>query len=276
MKKMQWLILLILILFQSCTINPRYHSRGYQINWKRNHQSNNTRNFSLKSHFKLLDTTPEMHVSNKMILSGDSVHWMGPHSFPVSYIKQLKTITVKGDSMPFHGKLMAVSENGIFLYNTDDALSFVSKSSYAKFQNHIKDRLVYIPFTDIKSIKWGKTLAGKINDVKFIVYVFSIVPSIAMTIWLYAMGLTLKNTTGTSNNLNPQILLGIIAILSIVLATVFLAIISFFIAIYHVIICHLKSNYWRINKNKIRGKKFQEDVLKRHKRFRIFKSDVLN
>jgi hypothetical protein len=217
-----------------------------------------------------------MHVSNKMILSGDSVHWMGPHSFPVSYIKQLKTITVKGDSMPFHGKLMAVSENGIFLYNTDDALSFVSKSSYAKFQNHIKDRLVYIPFVEIKSIKMGKPLAGKIDDAKVPSFVTSVIPSIAITLWLYAIFLSKNNTSGSQNIFNPEVFFGIILIICLGIAFVVLTIVAIFLALYQLIFTHLKGNYWRIKNSKVRGKKFQEDVLKRHKRFRIFKSDVLN
>ncbi len=177
--------------------------------------------------------------------------------------------------MPFHGKLLAVSENGIFIYNKDDALSFVSKTSYAKFQNHIKDRLVFIPFVEIKSIKMGKPLAGKIDDAKVPSFVTSVIPSTAITFWLYAFFLSKNNTSGSQNIFNPEVFFGIILILCLAIAYVVLTIVAIFLALYQLIFTHLKGNYWRIKNSKIRGKKFQEQVIKHHKRFRIFKSDVL-
>ena len=278
-----FLFLLFLLALTSCSVQPRYHQRGWNIQFKtdRNpyYSQKSTSNFKESRLVERTipdDTVDAMHISQRLIHAGKHKKWVYRDTVISTFItKQLRTMTIVGDSITMHGKLIAANKNGIFLYNPHDPLFWVSKKPYGKTQTAIRDKVLFVPYTDIQTIKKGGTLASKIERIlNGLFWIWFSISGALGGFWAIA-------TFGNSNWIGADALEAIILVVVLVayLATLALTIVLSLILtpllfLLQLPVAKMKGRYWKTNKSTEKGNEFFEYIKGHHRRYRLYRSDI--
>lgn len=290
-----FLFMVVLIAITGCSVQPRYHSRGLHITLgsgntgrlqkqtlpTKVHVSHNEAVSDQKSRlgaFSTNDTSmPEMHIPQKIISAGEvSLRWwVYPFTISDSISKRMRVMRVIGDTFVMHGKLVAASEHGIFLYNSHDPLFWVKNTSYGKIQTAIRDKILFVPYKDIKAIKKGGTIASKLerllNGLFWFWFTLSTIVTAAWAaavndffLWIF------------SDDLEVFLFIGVLfaLALTIALCVVLSIVLTPILYLINLPFNKLKGRYWFINHKQEEGKAFYRDVLEKHKRYRLFKNDI--
>lgn len=275
-------ILLILVL-SSCQVQQRYHQRGW-------HFERNTYNAlqrgekaskpsTLRHHLPPLffdDSSEEMHISQRLINAGKLQKWVyRDTSIHHDLTKQLRTMTVVGDTFTMHGKLVAANENGIFLFNPHDPLFWVSKKPYGKTQTAIRDKVLFVPYTDIQEIKKGGTLASKLERVLNGLFWFWFSLGAALG-GFWSIGVFGNSPFILGNTLEAIIgFFVLIAYLATLVLTVVLSLIlTPILFLLQLPVARLKGRYWAINKRRENGLSFLAFIKSHHDRYRLYRRDI--
>lgn len=287
-NKVRWTIvwfgfLLILSALTSCAVQPRYHQRGWHIEF--NSRGNQSYNLKKTSHHRAAasvkltrvnDSLEEMHISPRLINAGKFKKWIYRDTSISKFItKQLRTMTIIGDTFTINGKLVAANNTGIFLYNTHDPLFWVSKKPYGKTQTAIRDKILFVPYTDIQKIKKGGTLASKLE--RILNGLFWTWFSLSGTLGgFWAIG-TFQDSGWLGSDALEVIItvIIIVAFLATLALTVILSIVlAPILFLLQLSVARLKGRYWEINKNNEKGRNFFEFIQRNHLRYRLFRSDI--
>lgn len=278
-----FLLLLFLLALTSCSVQPRYHQRGWNFQFKTDrslHQSQkSTSNFKESRLVKgtITDDTAEaMHISQRLINAGKYKKWVYRDTLIPTFItKQLRTMTIIGDTITMHGKLVAANERGIFLYNPHDPLFWVSKKPYGKTQTAIRDKILFVPYTDIQKIRKGGTLASKIE--RILNGLFWIWFSISGSLGGFWAIVTFGNSNWISNSAFEAIVLIVlvIAYIATLLMTILLSLIlTPILFLLQLPFAKLKGRFWVIGKDSKKGQMFFEFIKRNHQRYKLYRRDI--
>jgi hypothetical protein len=292
-----FLFLLILLALTSCSVQPRYHNRGFNITLGRNTQSISsipgtkqahtnksvknsshraTQSYSTSAYPD--DTTIfdvyGMHIADSLIAAGQDQKWMRHNWLPDDITKPLSTMTIVGKGFLMHGKLVAANENGIFLYNPHEPLFWVSKLPYGKGQTAIRENIVYMPYTKIEKIRKGGTVSSKIEQIldQFFMVIFWTVGAIGSILGIA----TVDWDIFSEGALEIIVIIAlIIALIAALIATLALSIVLFpIIFLLQLSASILPGRYWWIGKKPTRGRAFYKFIKRRHRRYRLYRKDV--
>jgi hypothetical protein len=278
-----FLFLLFLLALTSCTVQPRYHQRGWNIQFNSNKkQSFNQKQTSYPKKSPAIERTflddslEQMHISQRLINAGKNKKWAFRNdTIPPFITKQLRTMTIIGDSITMHGKLIAANKNGIFLYNPHDPLFWVSKKPYGKTQTAIRDKVLFVPYTDIQQIKKGGTLASKLERIlNGLFWIWFSLSSVLGGIWANAR---FGNSSWIGADAWEALMLVVmlIAYLATLALTVVLSLIlTPLLFLLQLPVAKLKGRYWKINKSSEKGNEFLEYIKEHHRRYRLYQSDI--
>lgn len=276
-------LLLILSAITACSVQPRYHQRGWHIQISGNHhpsmgqkRTSNFKESRLVEQRILEDTADAMHISQRLIKAGKYKTWVYRDTAISTFItKQLRTMTIIGDTFTMHGKLVAANERGIFLYNPHDPLFWVSKKPYGKTQTAIRDKILFVPYTDIQKIKKGGTLASRLERIlNGLFWIWFSISGALGGFWAIV-------TFGNSNWIGADALealifvVVLIAYIATLLITVLLSLIlTPILFLLQLPVAKLKGRYWRIDKDSNKGQMFFEFIKRKHQRYRLFRRDI--
>jgi hypothetical protein len=292
-----FLFLLILLALTSCSVQPRYHNKGFNITLGRNIQSissipgtkqaHTNKSFKNSSHqaTKIYSTSAYpndttifdvygMHIGDSLIDAGQDQKWVRHNWLPDNITKPLSTMTIVGKGFLMHGKLVAANENGIFIYNPHEPLFWVSKLPYGKGQTAIRENIVYMPYTKIEKIRKGGTVSSKIEQIldQFFMVIFWSASAI-FTILGIASSDQMFYSTSTLDII--MIIAAIIALIAALIATLALSIVLFpIIFLLQLSASILPGRYWLIGKKPARGRAFYKFMKRRHRRYRLYREDV--
>lgn len=277
-----WLFFIfIVVLLTSCSIQPRYHNRGFQISLPQAFHNTNTPKAQKSTHRTEVntrvfnnDTARSMHIPANIIAAGSDQRWVYPLRLSDSMTKPLRTMTIVGDTFLMHGKLVAANENGIFLYNPYDPLFWVSKKPYGKRQSAIREHVLYMPYKDIQSIRKGGTVASKLERL--------LDGAFKVLFWSIGVIGTLFGVIVADNALNSSSGLEIIAVIAAIVAfiaalvtTIVLSIVlAPIIYLLQLPVKKLRGRYWNINQNPSNGKAFFNFIKARNARYRLYKDEL--
>jgi hypothetical protein len=290
-----FLFMVVLIAVTGCSVQPRYHNRGLHItlgSGATGRSQKQTQPIKAQSspieavevqksrlgEFSTNDTSlPEMHIPKKIISAGEGSlrWWVYPFNISDSISKRMRVMTVIGDTFVMHGKLVAASKDGIFLYNSHDPLFWVKNTSYGKIQTAIRDKILFVPYKDIKAIKKGGTIASKLERLLNGLFWFWFTLSVTITgawaaavndffLWIFSDDLEVFLFIATLFALALTIALCVV--LSIVLTPILYLI--------NLPFSKIKGRYWFINHKRDEGGAFYRDVVEKHERYRLFKDDI--
>jgi hypothetical protein len=284
-NKRRWAIvliflILILIALSSCSVQPRYHNRGWNIElgggqFSRKGTSTPTtvKTTSVVSKVAEIDSNELMHIPAKLIRAGRKNKWVYPDTVSTVVAKKLCTFTIYTDSSCMHGKLVGANENGVFLYNMHDPLFWVAKKPYGITQTAIKRKILFMPYSEIKSIRKGGTVASRLERI------------LNGLFWLWfgagaiaGGGFTLVYTNfWLSANTIEDIIAGLMliaAVIAAILCALFSLILTPLIFLLELPFKKLKGRFWRIDYSEPNGQRFLNQIKKKHGRYRLYKDDL--
>ncbi len=274
-------LLPILSVLTSCSVQPRYHQRGWHIQFNSNHnqslsqkKTSNLRKSPFVERTIFEDTVGEMHISQRLISAGEYKKWVYKDTSISTFItKQLRTMTIIGDTFTMHGKLVAANHRGIFLYNPHDPLFWVSKKPYGKTQTAIRDKVLFVPYTDIQKIKKGGTLASKLERILNVFFWLGLA-ILAILIGLGVSQLDNSDCFWIFPDVTAIILFVLLVVAFLALTVIFSLILTPILFLLQLPFEKRKGRYWEIDKNSDKGQKFFEFIKRNHQRYKLFRSDI--
>jgi hypothetical protein len=292
-----FLFLLFLVALTSCTVQPRYHNRGFHFTLGRNtqtissipgtkqtrtkkttksssHHASKSQSTSAYPNDTTIFEVYGMHIADSLIEAGQDQKWVRHNSLPDNITKPLSTMTIVGKGFLMHGKLVAANEHGIFLYNPHEPLFWVSKTPYGKGQTEIRENIVYMPYTKIKKIRKGGTVSSKIEQIldQFFMVIFWSVGAIGSILGIATLNWEICNDGAWEIIV---IIALIIALIAALIATLALSIVLFpIIFLLQLSVIRLPGRYWWIGKKPARGRAFYKFIKRRHRRYHLYRVDV--
>ena len=149
------------------------------------------------------------------------------------------------------------------------------KNPYGKTQTAIRDKVLFVPYTDIQTIKKGGTLASKIERIlNGLFWIWFSISGALGGFWAIA-------TFGNSNWIGADALEAIILVVVLVayLATLALTVVLSLILtpllfLLQLPVAKMKGRYWKTNKSTEKGNEFFEYIKGHHRRYRLYRSDI--
>jgi len=279
--------ILLMLVFSSCRIQPRYHQRGWQVSFPNSHSVQATKSPSAKhrSEKKTQVTScaidgkddssayAQMHIPQSLIVLGENVRWSYPKLFDEQISKQLSTITLVGDTFKYTGHLVAANENGVFIHNPYPPLFWIDRGHYGKGQTAIRNQVLYMPYSQINVIKKGGTVSSRLARLleklaKLFFWSATAVFSI--------LGLAISSDYWSGDAFEVIVFLAAIAgaIAAAVLILIFSIILFPILFLLQLMVSRLPGRYWNIGKNADSGKSFFQFLKDNHGRYRLFRSDL--
>ena len=284
-----------LLAITGCSVQPRYHNRGLHItmgsgaNGRSHKQTQPLKAFvspdetvrDQKCKWVKLNTNdtslPEMHIPQKIIAAGDvSLNWqVFPYTIGDSLSRRMRVMTVIGDTFKMHGKLVAASENGIYLYNSHNPWFWVKNTSYGKMQKKIRNKVLFVPYTDIKAIKKGGTIASKMERIlNGLFLIWFTLSAFIMGAWIVYSNYSYQWIFRTTIEVFLFVVILFTLVITIPLMVVMSIVLTPILYLINLPFNKMKGRYWLINHKPDQGEAFYRDVVENHERYRLFKEDI--
>lgn len=279
--------ILLMLVFSSCRIQPRYHQRGWQVSFPNTHSVKATKspNPKHRSEKKTQVTScaidvdddssafSQMHIPQSLIELGENVKWSHPKLFNEQISKQLSTFTLVGDTFKYTGHLVAANENGVFIHNPYPPLFWIGRGHYGKGQTGIRNQVLYMPYSQINVIKKGGTVSSRLERLlEKLMKIFFWGATAVFSILGFAISVNLWDF----DSFEAIVLLAAIAgaIAAAVLIIIFSIILFPLLFLLQLMVSRLPGRFWIIGKNTDSGKSFFQFLKDRHGRYRLFRSDL--
>jgi len=185
-------------------------------------------------------------------------------------------MTIIGDTFTIHGKLVAANERGIFLYNPHDPLFWVSKKPYGKTQTAIRDKVLFVPYTDIQIIKKGGTLASKLERIlNGLFWIWFSLSGALGGIWAIAR---FGNSSWIGTDALEALLIFVVVLVAylatLALTVVLSLILTPILFLLQLPVAKMNGRFWEIGKDSMKGQVFFEFIKRNHQRYKLYRSDI--
>jgi len=288
------------MVFTGCSIEQRYHSEGFSVHWNSSVSVSSDAKFLHRPSVKptkvstvysaakksYLDTAGKPQISEFLadyenmdvpmeLLSGFSNQdKLFPYFKHDSVIRYHKVVSLYTKNKTFTGKLMGISESGVFIYNKHKPLTGFDKMKNGINQRGILGNLYYVPYSQISRIQKGGTFDYQLQRIlePFFQWVSLLVVAV-LTIG------TIIISAKSNNQLNLgdafEVLVAIFMVIGIIVSVIFCLAITLLLTppllIWHTIVNHLPGRTWVIKGDPYRGEQFFRNMLKTPRVLRIFK-----
>ncbi len=224
---------------------------------------------------KLLELYGRMDVPMDWLKNYSRQELLMPYFRHDSIVRPHKIITVYMRNKAVVGKLMGISESGVFIWNNKKTMSLFAKSKGAQEQEEILGKLYYIPYNEISAIQKGGTFMYKLQRLLTPFYQ-SLSLLIAFALSIFAMAVALRANGG--NNLSGEglgILLAIFFVIGMVVAVAVCFLIALVLAppiwLIHQLFWGIPGRYWKIKGDSNRGEEFFYAMVKSPRKLKIFR-----
>lgn len=286
------------VFFTGCSVEQRYHSHGVSIHWtpppsvlsagasapkSRSTLANKSQFKSLKS---LVDTSnypsenefrseyEKMDVPLELLVNFSNQERLHQYFRHDSVMRYHRMVSLYMKDKTVSGKLMGISESGVFIYNRKKSLTGFAKTKNGISQQSIFGSLYYVPYSQISKIQKGGTFDYMLQRVlePFFQWV-----SMLVTVILTLGTIILSYRYNSNFNFGDafEVLLAIFIVIGIVISVIFCIALTLVLTpplwIWHALLSLLPGRSWEIKGDSYRGEQFFRAMLKSPDLLRIFK-----
>ncbi|MFN5890227.1 MAG: hypothetical protein ACK448_07530 [Bacteroidota bacterium] len=190
-----------------------------------------------------------------------------------SIIRPHKLVSVYTRDNVFVGKLMAVTESGVFILNNKKPFSILENLESSRDQKRIMGKLCYIPYSQIRDIHKGATFWYKLQIIlePFFQTISLLIVFALSIITLFA---TIKSG-GASSGDSFEVLLLIFFFIGMVIAALFCFVLALIIAppiwVLHHLLRSIPRRYWLIKGDSYRGEQFFKAMMRSPRKLKIIR-----
>lgn len=306
------LLVFVVFSFSSCTIEKQYHSAGYRVTWNSElisaSKSPNSRvnsqhpNLSKKSSKPLSQFLVGPHTEDSS--SNDIDSWilakyrkmdvpmdyltdysrqiqLRPYFRHDSIVKKHKLVSVYTRDKVLVGKLMGVSESGVFILNNKKSISLMENWESSKDQKKILGKLCYIPFTEIKAIQKGGTFLYKFQIIlqPFFQWISLLIVLILSFVALLLAARATAGSGGSASGDGFKAAFLLFLVIAVAVAAVCTFIIGMLLAppvwIIHQLFWGIPGRYWSIKGDSYRGEQFFKSMMRSPRKLKIIRRRFL-
>ncbi len=306
------LLVFVVFSFSRCTIEKQYHSAGYRVTWNSElisaSKSPNSRvnsqhpNLSKKSSKPLSQFLVGPHTEDSS--SNDIDSWilakyrkmdvpmdyltnysrqiqLRPYFRHDSIVKKHKLVSVYTRDKVLVGKLMGVSESGVFILNNKKSISLFENLPSSKDQKRIMGKLCYIPYTEIKAIQKGGTFLYKLQIIlqPFFQWVSLLIVLILSFVALLVAARATTGSGGSASGDGFKAAFLLFLVIAVAVAAVCTFIIGMLLAppvwIIHQLFWGIPGRYWSIKGDSYRGEQFFKSMMRSPRKLKIIRRRFL-
>ncbi len=302
----------IVIGLSSCTLEKQYHSAGYRVSWnsefvsakpstqtavnpQSSYLSKKSPNLGGRKRVlpRLEDTSKnridswilakyrKMDVPVDYLMDYSNQILLKPYFRHDSIVKKHKLVSVYMRDKVLVGKLMGVSESGVFILNNKKSISLFENLPSSKDQKRIMGKLCYIPYNEINAIQKGGTFLYKLQILlqPFFQWVSLLIVLILSFVALLLAARATAGSGGSASGEGFKAAFLLFLVIGVAVAAVCTFIIGMLLAppvwIIHQLFWGIPGRYWAIKGDSLRGEQFFKSMMKSPRKLKIFRRRFL-
>ncbi len=304
------LVGIIVFGISSCTVEKQYHSAGYRVSWNSEFTSANkpadsrinpqNSNLSKKSpkRASFLQVLPVLNDTSKVdswilakyrkmdvpmdyLLDYGNQILLKPYFRHDSIVQKHKLVSVYTRDKVFVGKLMGISESGVFILNNKKSISLFENLPSSKDQKRIMGKLCYIPYNEINAIQKGGTFLHKLQILlqPFFQWVSLLIVLILSFVALLLAARATAGSGGSASGDGFKAAFLLFLVIAVAVAAVCTFIIGMLLAppvwIIHQLFWGIPGRYWSIKGDSYRGEQFFKSMMKSPRKLKIIRRRFL-